>query len=67
MTTLTIVDCRGKERMEISRYNGDVLLSFKDRQGNILFQFAMKMTENSERHYQKVIQCFKLLKMYIEG
>jgi len=67
MIAVTIIDCRGKEKMEVSRYNGDVLLTFRDMEDNILFQFAMKMRCNTDENFEHIIKCFKNLKMYVEG
>ena len=67
MIAVTIVDCRGKEKMEVSKYNGDVLLTFKDMNDNILFQFAMKMNKNTQQNFDQIVKCFKTLKLYVEG
>jgi len=67
MVVVTIIDCRGKEKMELTRYNGDVLLTFKDMDDNILFQFAMKMINNTDKNFEQIVKCFKTLKIYVEG
>jgi len=60
---VAIKDCRGKEVMVLTRYGGDILLSFYDIDGGKpKFECLFEMTENSKKNYSKIFLRFVELK-----
>lgn len=66
MDKIQILDCRGKEYLEIERFGGDVKFIIKDRvTGEIKFLFVVQMKEPANKTYQKIENLFRELKKYL--
>ena len=66
LVSVKILDCRGKEYLEVERFGGDVKLTVKDRvTGETKFIFVVQMREPPNRTYEKIESLFKELKKYL--
>ena len=66
METLKILDCRGKEYLEIERFGGDVKFTIRDRvTGEVKFLFVVQMKEPAGKTYEKIKALFQELKKFL--
>lgn len=60
---VAIKDCRGKETMVVTRYGGDIILSFYDNETTELkFVFVVEMGTNNKLHWNDVFRRFVEIK-----
>lgn len=60
---VAIKDCRGKEVMVLTRYGGDIILTFYDVDGEKpKFRCVFEMTENTKKNFSKIFLRFVELK-----
>ena len=66
MASIKILDCRGKEYLEVERFGGDIKLTVKDRvTKEVKFVFVVQMKEPAHRTYEKIETLFQELKKYL--
>ena len=66
MNSIKILDCRGKEYLEVERFGGDVKLTVKDRvTGETKFVFVVQIKAPTNQTYEKIESLFQELKKYL--
>jgi len=65
---IAIKDCRGKEIMVVTRYGGDIILSFFDVGSDVeKFTFVVEMTGNQKWYWTHILKRFVEIKAKLKG